>query len=363
MSSRLTRDDVRAMCLELLRAKPDPSVRVRLLRDGLQVPSGDARVQAACEALEDSSHVTLLRNEQRGDGSWGRLHSRDTAARQSVPTTEWAVERAVAIGIDTGHPILDAAAAYLAGVVTGRVIPSDPPEKNDRWAAGLRLFAASTLARIDPSYPAIDAVWDLWHEVARRAFASGTYSADAETDAHSELTGASVRGTYLVLSSRYALSLLASRAGRMDGDLRLAMARWVWHSPCGVGYFGVPLAAPPDTMSVGILERFLLSHEIVSAFGTTGAPTGPLADWLEEHRRADGLWDLGPRASWTSALPLSESWRRSDARAIDWTARILTLMSRWMGHYAPRKASGLRPEVGRAMLGRSDGPVGRPSGR
>jgi hypothetical protein len=349
MSSRLTRDDIRAMCLELLRGKPgpaspgpatpDPSVRVRLLRDGLQVPSEDPRLLKAREALENSSHVTLLRNEQRGDGSWGRLHSRDTAARQSVPTTEWAVERAVAIGMDAGHPILDAAAAYLAGVVTGRVIPSDPPEKNDRWAAGLRLFAASTLARIDPSHSAIDPVWTLWHEIARRTFVSGAYSAEDEAAAHSELTGASVRGTYLVLSNRYALSLLASRAGRMDGDLRLAMARWVWHSPCGVGYFGVPLAAPPDATHAGVLERFLLSHEIVSAFGTTGAPTGPLADWLEEHRRADGLWDLGPRASWTSALPLSESWRRSDARAIDWTARILTLMSRWMGHSAlPEKS-------------------------
>ncbi|MEI6171975.1 MAG: hypothetical protein WCQ45_05830, partial [bacterium] len=117
MSSRLTRDDVRALGLEILRGKPDPSVRVRLLRDGLQVPSGDARIQAACEALEDSVHVTLLRNEQRGDGSWGRLHSRDTASSQSIPTTEWAVERAVAIGLDASHPILDAAAAYLAGVV------------------------------------------------------------------------------------------------------------------------------------------------------------------------------------------------------------------------------------------------------
>ena len=341
MSSRLTRDDVRAMCLELLRAKPDPSVRVRLLRDGLQVPSGDARVQAACEALEDSSHVTLLRNEQRGDGSWGRLHSRDTAARQSVPTTEWAVERAVAIGLVASHPILDAAAAYLAGVIAGRVVPSDPPEKNDRWATGVRLFAASTLARIDPSHAAIDPVWVLWHEVARRTFASGAYSAGAETDAHSELTGVSVRGTYLVLSNRYALSLLAARVDRMDAGLAQAVARWAWGSPRGVGYFEVPLSAPPDTMSAGILERFLLSHEIVAGFGMVAAPTGPLVDWLGKRRRANGLWDLGPRASWTPALPLSESWRRSDARAVDWTARILALVSRWMGHSALPGKSGL----------------------
>ena len=351
MSSRLTRDDVRAMCLELLRAKPDPalpgpalpdpSVRVRLLRDGLQVPPEDARLMKAREALDDSAHVALLRDMQRADGSWGRLHSRDTSVRQSVPTTEWAVERAVAIGIDASHPILNAATTYLADVIAGRVVPSDPPEKNDRWATGVRLFAASTLARIDPSHPAIDPVWALWHEVARRTFASGAYSAEGEADAHSELTGVSVRGTYLVLSNRYALSLLASRADRMDEGLAQAVARWVWGSPRGVGYFEVPLSAPPDTMSAGILERFLLSHEIVAGFGMVAAPTGPLVDWLGKRRRANGLWDLGPRASWTPALPLSESWRRSDARAVDWTARILALVSRWMGHSALPGKSGL----------------------
>jgi hypothetical protein len=341
MSSRLTRDDVRAVCLELLRAKPDPSVRVRLLRDGLQVPSGDARIHVAREALEDSIHVALLRNEQRGDGSWGRLHSRDTASSQSVPTTEWAVERAAAIGLDANHPILNAAAAYLAGVVEGRIVSSDPPEKNDRWATGLRLMAASTLARIDPNHPAVDPVWALWHEIAKRTFASGTYSADAETEAHSELTGASVCGTYLVLSNRYALSLLASRADRMTKDLAPAVARWVWGNPRGVGYFEVPLSVPPDATSAGTLERFLQSHEIVARFGRTGAPTGPLADWLGERRRADGLWDLGSRASWSAALPLSESWRRSGARAVDWTARILVLVSRWMGPSASPENSGL----------------------
>jgi hypothetical protein len=341
MSSRLTRDDVRALSLELLRAKPDPSVRVRLLRDGLHVPPKDARMLAARAALDESVHVALLRDEQRADGSWGRLHSRDTAARQSVPTTEWAVERAVAVGLGASHSILDAATTYLAGVIAGRSIPSDPPEKNNRWATGVRLFAASTAARIDPSHSAIDPVWDLWHEVARRTFASGSYSADDEADAHTELTGASVRGTYLTLSNRYALSLLAARVDRMDEGLAQAVARWVWGHPRGVGYLDVPLPASSPTLAAGILERFLRSHEIVAGFSRVGAPTGPLADWLGEHRRADGLWDLGPRALWSTALPLSESWRRSDARAIDWTTRILALASRWMGRSASSESSGL----------------------
>jgi hypothetical protein len=330
MSSRLTRDDARALGLEILRKKPDPVVRVRLLRDVLCVSREDPRLREARTALEDSVHLAALRGEQRADGSWGRLHSRDTSARGGGSTTEWAVERLLALGLEVGHPVIDAAAQHLASILEGRTEPADPPEKNDRWAAAVRLFAAATLARIDAAHPALDAAWDLWHEIARRTFASGTYDARAEIEAHRALTGASVAGTYLVLSNRYALTLLAARAARMDDDVRRALALWIGQKGDGVGYFGIPLAVPPQGMSAGSLERFLQSHEVAARFGVSGAATGPLADWLGRHRHPDGLWDLGPRVSWTAELPLSETWRRANARATDWTVRVLALLTLWM---------------------------------
>jgi hypothetical protein len=332
MSSRLTRDDVRALGLEILRGKPDPAVRVRLLRDVLHADREDPRLCDARAALEDSVHVALLRGEQREDGSWGRLHSRDTAARQAVLTTEWAVERAVALGMDPQGSMLLAAERHLASLVDGQVHAPDPPERNDRWTTGVRLFAAATLCRISPGHPSLDSVWELWHEIAKRSLASGSYNADAEADAHRELTGASVRGTYLVLCNRYTLTLLASRAVQMDGELRHRIGLWVGHRGDGVGYYGLPLSAPSEELSVGDLERFLLSHEVVARFGAPAAATatGPLADWFGRHRRGDGLWDLGPRASWTPELPLSESWKRANARSIDWTTRLLALFRQWL---------------------------------
>ncbi len=331
MSSRLTRDDVRALGFEILRGKPDPAVRVRLLRDVLCVEPGDERLRAAHVALDDSAHVARLREQQRADGSWGRLHSRDTAARQSIPTTEWAVERAVAIGIDAGHPVLDAVAAYLAGVVTGRLIPSDPPEKNDRWATGVTLFAAATLALIDSEHLALDPVWTLWHEITRRTFRSGAYDPDAEVAAHLDLTGASVRGTYLTIGNRYAVALLGSRADRMDLDVRAALFRWLWDHPKGLGYLNAPpAAAPARGAASGFIELWVWSHEILASLSTHAA-AGPILDALEAYRRDDGLWDLGARASFTPVLPLSTTWRAKDSRAADWTTRILSLASRWMG--------------------------------
>ncbi len=330
MSSRLTRDDARALGLEILRGKPDPAVRVRLLRDVLGVAAGDERLRAARAALADSVHLQLLRSEQHADGSWGRLHSRDTSSPQSISTTEWAVERALALGLDARHPLLVAASEHLAAIVAGKTRPSDPAERNDRWETGLRLFAAATLARIEAGCADLDRVWGLWHEIARRAFAGGTYDANAEAEAHRELTGASAAGSYLVLSNRYALTLLGARAKEMDDDVRRALGVWIGRSDGGVGYYGIPLAVPPGGMSTGVLERFLQSHETVARLGVAASATGPLADWLDGHRRPDGLWDLGARAAWSAQLPLSESWRRGDARAADWTARVLALLTRWL---------------------------------
>ncbi len=331
MSSRLTPDDARALGFEILRGKPDPAAQVRLLRDVLRVPSDDERLRAARAALDDSAHVVRLTSTQHPDGSWGRLHARESSAKPAVPTTEWAVERALALGLDRRHPMLSRAAVHLAAIVEGKSHPPDPAERHDRAEVGLRLFAAAALARVDAEHPALDPVWNLWHEIARRALAGGRYDAAAEAAAHQELTGAAVVGSTLILSNRHALALLAARAGRIDPETRRALVLWVRQKEDGIEPWAVPLAVPPPEATAGALERFLQSHELLARLGVAGAATGPLADWLSRHRRTDGLWDLGSRAAWTAQLPLSESWRVRDARATDWTARVLGLLVRWSG--------------------------------
>ncbi|MEW5825724.1 MAG: hypothetical protein AB1778_02750 [Candidatus Bipolaricaulota bacterium] len=329
MSSRLTQDDARALALELTRGTSDPVVRLRLARDVLRGSAGEERVDAARREVDTSIHVERLIAEQRPDGGWGRLHSRDTSSRSAVPTTEWAVERALALGLDARHPILAKAVRYLADVLAGRAVPPDPPERNDRWTTGLQLFAASALARIEPGHEALDVPWRLWQEIARRTLSDGSYDAAAEAEAHHALTGATVTGSYLVLSNRYTLALLAARAADLPDGLAASLVRWIWRKPDGIGCYGVPVSAPVQTPDSGAGERWFLSHELLAGFSVAGMATAPLADALAERRRPDGLWDFGPRAAWSWALPLSESWRRRDARAVDWTVRVLALLGAW----------------------------------
>ena len=134
------------------------------------------------------------------------------------------VERALALGLDVSHPILSKAARYLVGLLEGPLADfPDLPEKDDRWATGARLFTAATLALVQPDHPTLDGVWNLWLSIAQRTFASGRYDPGAEIQAHRELTGATARGSYLVLSGKYQLALLSACSGALPRDLEKAL--------------------------------------------------------------------------------------------------------------------------------------------
>jgi hypothetical protein len=323
-------DLIQATAQRVLGQDPDPVVRWLLLRDVLRREPGDAELGRAGESLATSRWVCQLEGEQWEDGSWGRLHSMDYRAGQRIPTTEVGVERALALGLPADHPILVRAADYLSGVLQGTIVPRDRPERNDRWPTGVRLIAAATLALIRPESPLLDEVWELWVQVARRALRSGTYDPGAESDAHRELTGATVAGSYLVLNNRYALALLGARPGALPPELERDLVRWVWGYPQGVRYLGEPLSAPPRCQTGGPLDRWLRSLALLLRFPSCRQLGAEAVDWLWAQRTAAGFWDFGSRPD-SPALPLSESWRRKGARQIDWTVRVLLLLRQAVG--------------------------------
>ena len=326
MSNRLQGDGLKAIALRILRSGPDPAVRVRLLRAVLRVLPEDPRLVRATAELDASRHVQALTSEQAADGGWQRLHSADAKTVRRVPTTEWAVERAVALGLDRTHTVLQNARGYLESVLAGTLVPEDPAEKNDRWPTGVRLFAAATLSRFDPENAVLDPVWDLWHEIAEQTFADGIYDPEAEAAAHDRLTGASARDSYLILSNRYAVTLLASRAERIDPALRDAYIRWLWRRPEGIGYLNMPLPPPGLCPTPSQIERWFRSHELLARFRSPMIPTGPILEWLDRYRTDTGGWDLGLRLPGGCVLPLSPNWRAKGTREIDWTSRVLTLL-------------------------------------
>ncbi len=207
----------------------------------------------------------------------------------------------------------------------------DPPERNDRWETGWRLFVAATLARIAPGSPALRPTLRLWRNVLAESFASGRYDPRAESAVQRRLTGATVEESYLRISSRYAVELLATRAHDIAGPGLDAYLGWLVRRPTGLGYVEVPLRPTAGLGRTSSCDAWLLSWELLARFPGGQRHASPLARWLWTHRTREGGWDLGPRSTRSETLPFAASWREGGARQADWSARALSLLARCAG--------------------------------
>ncbi len=316
----------RALAKGLLAMEPSPIVRLRLLRDVLGSNLDQGEWRSLIEIVNQSPHVRLLADEQRDDGGWGAFHSRRSSVKRRIATTEIAVERAIHLGLDGEHPILERAKDHILSIMCGRVPFPDRHEKNDRWPTGMRMILAATLSLIDPLHDELERDRSLWREIAIRTFQSGKYAQEDETQAHAALTGASVAGSYLTINNRYAIRVLGSRAGSLPLDVERALVDWIWHHESGIRYLEVPLAENPPLGKAGALDRWFTSLEmILLAFPRSAPIAAKRLDWIWDQQDAQGLWDFGPRSTSSVFFPLADHWRRKMSRKIDWSARILLL--------------------------------------
>lgn len=311
----------------VLEQSPDAPVRLRLLRDVLGRNSGDPELDAAVAALDDSPHVQTLAKEQWADGSWGRLHSTDYAAKQRIGTTEIGVERATELGLARSHQILQSTQSYLEAVLEGRACIPDRAEKHENWPTGVTMFAGAALSGFAPKSSALDDTWDFWSAVVRRSFATGKHDLDAELRTHRQLLGRSGDCGWLRLHSKYVVMILGSRAKQLPSHTETAYVRWLWERcPKGLVYVDVPLESHPLKLRGWRLHAWLRLLELLSAFPSARHHAGPAIARLLEARTANNLWDFGVQPS---CPRLSDSYRKRQVIAHDWTTQVACLLRRY----------------------------------
>ena len=310
----------------ILADEPDPAVEYRLLRNVLRRPANDPELAAARRVLNSSRWVQLLAAEQHEDGGWGRFLSYDDLAKQKITSTEAGVERAVALGLGPEHPILRRAANYIVRILEGGITVPDRAEKNDRWPAGVQMFAGAALVQIQRDLPILTPLWQRWAQIVSWTFSGGGFDAEAEEQAQREIHGVRDGVGYLGLRNRHAVRLLGSRADQLPAKIERSYVRWLWNQPRGLGYIDVPFRPPPRILRGHRISGWLGAMQLLSEFPTWRKLASDSIDWLWRQRNEAGWWDFGPRGSWSPLFPLSESWRKKTSRRNDYSTTVLALL-------------------------------------
>lgn len=327
--SRISEIENRAQ--RILNRTIDPAVRFLLLRDVLRLPPKNTDLRNAREGLQENIWIKQLKKWQNNDGGWGRFHTQTSKTCSPIPKTEFAVDRALALGLQKDDLILARASKYITYLLQEKISFPDPAEKNRRWPAGWRLFCAGTLAKFDPYNKVFDQFWYIWAEIAQHTFISGQYDPDREILAHAELTGAPADLRYLKIDNKYSISIIGARANSLPPKIEKSLVTWLWGKSNGIMYYCMDISAIPRRCTCGVFDRWLCSHELLSIYPSWRRLAGKTVDWLWKQQE-NGLWDFGSRDPAWPYLPLSATWRTKQNRIDDWSTRILILLRRFRDH-------------------------------
>jgi hypothetical protein len=316
-----TLTDVHQAARVLLEANPEAILTYRLLREVLQVPSNSPELAKAKEAALNSKWVRQLEESQLPDGSWGRFHSQDTKIKTAFRTTEEAIDRAVALGLEPGDRILKRVSRYIQDALLGDTHITDLNEKAESWPLLVNYILAGRLGQIDPANKLLDSLWIYLVEVAQQAFASGNYCQEDESAAYLRMSGVHVPGGFL--ESQHALWILSSR--QLPHQLDHALVSWIWHKPDGIRYIRTTMQNPSSRQ----IGYWLRSMNLLSRFGSWREISLDSLNHLCEQRDKQGLWDFGSDIARSIDFPLSESWRHSISRKLDYSTCILVLLRKF----------------------------------
>ena len=315
-----TIEDVLHCARFILASKPEPIVTWRLLHEVLGFSADDPELVDVKTAALRSKWVRQLEQAQLADGSFGRFHSQDTKQQTIFRTSEEAIDRAFALGLSADHPMLTRLKAYIQQALQAQVHITDPDEKNDAWPVIIRFILAGRLAQIEPSNSLIIPFRQYLIEVAESAFKSGAYRPEDEAVAYKELSGIHLPKGFL--ESQHALWILSSQP--LARPFEIALLEWVWNKPDGIRYIRAPLSAP-ESSRIGYWVR---SMNLLSRFATWQDRSVDVLNKLWEMQDEQGWWDFGKRTGKCVEFPLSENWRRSIHRKMDYSACILTLLGK-----------------------------------
>ncbi len=262
---------------------------------------------------------------QEDDGKWGWFHSLSQFYDAPI-TTEQALRRLERLGYTIEDECIQKAVIYMDDCLTGKKTIPDRREKLHDWNIFTSMILATWIRRFTLDNPNANKVAKQWADVISSAFLGGVYNHNEYVAAYHEILGMKPNGGRLIdFVNFYPISMLS---GVLDSKTEISLMNYVLNKENGIYYiYDKKLSELPYSFESREASRYLGAMELLSKYKSAKGKLQFVADWLIDQRNINGTWDMGKIVNDKVYFPLSDDWRKIEAREADCTERIDALLS------------------------------------
>lgn len=318
-------DPINDLAMRLLCGPIEAIPRYRLLRDVLLMSPDDRDLADARRDITHSRLVSELAAAQHPDGSWGRFYTRNKNVRFAARTTETALIRANALGLDASHPMVRQAIGYLERVLEGEAVWPDREDPTLDFPLSVQMVTAARLRQFVPDHSLALREAYRWRDLVAVSFSEDGFDDLQYLERGEALFGQPMPQDPRMLFSQYSLILLR---GLLPEEAEINLIRYMTGYTRGIYLItNRSLRYKPLSFVSRETLRYIRALELLGCYRGAEDLMKDAIEWLWDQRGHDGMWDLGPAGRDGLDLPLSESWRRGQ-RPVDCTVRMLILLQR-----------------------------------
>ena len=259
---------------------------------------------------------------QDEDGKWGCFHTLSQFYGAPM-TTEQALRRLERLGYTIEDECIKKAVCYMDDCLAGRKTVPDRREKAHDWDIFTDLILATWIRRFTYDNTNANKVAGQWAEIISQGFADGTYDNKEYVRTYREVLKPK-GGKPIDFANFYPVSIVR---GQLDEKTESAFVEYLINREHGIYYiYSEKIAVLPEHFESSKASLYLGAVELLAEYKCAGDKLGFAVDWLNYNRNENGKWDMGKAVNDKVYFPLSDDWRKKEAREADCTERIGKLL-------------------------------------
>lgn len=260
------------------------------------------------------------------DGMWGNFHTLSIPINGKAITSEQALRRLYFLGYTMEDEVISHAVERMCRCIRGEERIDSYSEKKHDWPLFEKLMLSAWVRLFDPGNTDALEVAYFWGKIVKAAFWEEKYDRRADADAFENLYGRPPKSGFEGgFGMFYHAALLYDV---LDEETESRFLEYYLTRPEGIYYiYDKPLNHTPSVFASREASCYLWAIELLAKYKTAGKKLDFVYEWLLSQRGEDGYWDFGAKANDGVYFPLSDSWRKAEARKRDSTERVERILA------------------------------------